>query len=262
MGRRGGVTMIARPFRALMMAAIVIASGEVVAQPATPPPIAEFGALPDAMIFYVAHGAPDACGPGCADWIAAEGTIQFDTFKRLIAILDRQSGRKLPVIIDVHRESKLNVAASLGRILRDRGLNTSVGRTIVAACRDKSQADCVALKRSGGALEARIDVSGFECNNGCVLMLVGGVHRSLPQNVSVVLVGTEIRNRLAPNVSAEHRAGLTTFYGDRARLYLRDMGADSTLLDMVDRNWADRKEATEVPPSAWLKLGLITADGP
>ena len=51
------------------------------------------GSPPDAMIFYVAHGATGACGQGCADWIAAEGTVQWDTHKRLFAILDRQSGR-------------------------------------------------------------------------------------------------------------------------------------------------------------------------
>ena len=251
--------MTVRLLRLLMMAAIVVASGRVAAQPPTSSPIAEFGAIPNAMVFYVAHGAPDACGRGCADWIAAEGSIQFDTFKRLIAILDRQSGRKLPVIIDVHRESNLNVAVSLGRILRDRGLDTSVGRTVVTACRDKSQADCLALKRSGGALDASIDTAEFECNIGCVLMLAGGVHRSLPQDVSVVLVGMEIRNRLAPNVSAEHRTGLTKYYGEQDRLYLREMGIDPTLLDIVDRNWADRRRPTEVPPAAWLKLGLVTS---
>ncbi len=253
--------MNARSIRALATAAItlVIASGEVAAQPSTPPPIAEFGTVPGAMIFYVAHGAADACGRGCADWIAAEGKIQFDTIKRLIAILDRQSGRKLPVIIDAHVESNLNVAVSLGRILRDRGLDASVGRTVVAACRDKSQADCLALKRAGGALEASIDTSQFECNIGCVLMLAGGVRRTLPQDVSVVLVGAEIRNRLAPNVSAEHRTGLTKYYGEQDRLYLREMGIDPGLLDIVDRNWADRRRPTEVPPSAWLKLGLVTS---
>ena len=253
--------MTAGLFRWLTMAAIVIASGPVAAQPATAPspPIAEFGTLPDAMIFYVAHGAPDACGPGCADWIAAEGTIQFDTFKRLIAILDRQSGRKLPVIIQTRGESNLSVAVSMGRILRDRGLDASVGRTLVEACRDKSQADCLVLKRSGGTLEAKLDASRMLCENACLLMLAGGVHRSLTRDTTVELVGMEIRNRLAPNVSAEHRAGLTTYYGEQARLYLREMGIDASLLDLVDRNWADRKRPTEVPPAAWLKLGLVTS---
>ncbi|UFZ08410.1 hypothetical protein LQG66_19490 [Bradyrhizobium ontarionense] len=229
------------------------------AQPETPPPIAEFGALPDAMIFYVAHGPSDSCGPGCADWIAAEGTIQFDTFKRLIAILDRQSGRKLPVVINSRGEANLNVAVSMGRILRDRGFDTSVGRTLVEACRGKQDGECLALKRSGGALEAKLDASRTVCETSCLLMLAGGAHRSLPPDTKVELVGMEIRNRLAPNVSAEHRSGLTTYYGEQVRLYLREMGVDAGLIDIVDRNWADRRRPTEVPPAAWLKLGLVTS---
>src|SRR5207237_740523 len=79
------------------------------------PAVGGIGSPPDAMIFYVAHGAADTCGPGCADWIAAEGTVQWDTHKRLFNILDRNAGRKLPVIIHVWGESNLNVATTLGR---------------------------------------------------------------------------------------------------------------------------------------------------
>src|SRR3978361_2492489 len=82
-----------------------------------------------ALIFYGAQGAAGACGPGCSEWIAAEGTVQWDTHKRLIAILDRQNGRKLPVVISSWGESNLNVSTSLGRILRDRGIDTTVGPT-------------------------------------------------------------------------------------------------------------------------------------
>lgn len=60
----------------------IVAAG--IAQPLTPPrpPIGGFGSPPDAMIFYVAHGAAGTCGPGCSEWIAAEGTVQWDTHKR------------------------------------------------------------------------------------------------------------------------------------------------------------------------------------
>jgi hypothetical protein len=69
------------------------ALGLAAAQTAARPPVGGIGELPDAMIFYVAHGAADACGPGCSDWIAAEGRVEWDTLKRLIAILDRQAQR-------------------------------------------------------------------------------------------------------------------------------------------------------------------------
>src|SRR5215467_11205848 len=107
----------------IVLGIALLATGIAHAQ--TRPAVGGIGQLPDAMIFYVAHGGPDACGPGCSDWIAAEGTVQWDTHKRLFNILDRNAGRKLPVVINVWGESDLNVATSLGRILRDRGIDTT-----------------------------------------------------------------------------------------------------------------------------------------
>src|SRR5712672_1429210 len=78
------------------------------AQAPTPqrPPVGGIGSPADAMIFYVARGAAGACGQNCSEWIAAEGTVQWDTHKRLLAILDRQAGRKLPVVIHSWGESR------------------------------------------------------------------------------------------------------------------------------------------------------------
>jgi hypothetical protein len=52
----------------------------------------------------------------------------------VINILDRQAGRKLPVVIHSWGESNLNVATSLGRILRSRGVDATMGPTEVEAC--------------------------------------------------------------------------------------------------------------------------------
>src|SRR5450631_1538098 len=95
---------------------------------------------------------------------AAEGTVQWDTHKRLIAILDRQNGRKLPVIINSWGESNLNVSTSLGRILRGRGIDTMAGPTDVEACHGKAEAECFALKRLGGPLDAKIKTPDTVCD--------------------------------------------------------------------------------------------------
>src|ERR1700730_10120119 len=128
------------------------------------PPVGGIGSPPDAMIFYVAHGPAGACGPDCSEWIAAEGTVQWDTHKRLIAILDRQNGRKLPVVIHSWGESNLNVSTSLGRILHERGIDTTEGTTEVAACAGKADGDCFALKRTGGPLDAALDTKDARCD--------------------------------------------------------------------------------------------------
>lgn len=250
--------MGAVPARAAAFGVLLsLVTGLAPAQTPPRPPIGGFGSLPDAMIFYVAHGAPDACGQGCSDWIAAEGTVQWDTHKRLIAILDRNAGHKLPVVIHAWGESNLNVAASLGRILRDRGIDTTAGNTVVDAC-NGNDTECFALKRPGGPLDARLNVTEQRCDFGCVLMLAGGVHRSLPRGTSVILGGMAIHNRLAPNVSDERREGLATLFGEQFRMYLRDMGVEQELLDIVDKN-SQAHHQTEIPPSDWLRLRIVTA---
>jgi hypothetical protein len=246
--------------RAAMFGGLISLAVTGLAHAQTPqrPPVGGFGSLPDAMIFYVAHGSPGACGPGCSEWIAAEGTVQWDTHKRLIAILDRNTGRKLPIVIHAWGESNLNVAASLGRILRDRGFDTTAGSTQVDACTGKDDSECFTLKRPGGPLDAKVSLTEQRCDLGCVLMLAGGIHRSLPPGTRVILGGMSIHNRLAPNVSSERREGLTTLFGEQFRMYLRDMGVEQELLDIVDRNSEGHRES-ELPPSEWTRLRIVTA---
>jgi hypothetical protein len=252
--------MNAEPVRALLFGGLitVMTAGVALGQTTNArPPVGDFGSPPDAMIFYVAHGAADACGTGCSDWIAAEGTVEWDSHKRLIAILDRQAGHKLPVVIHARGESNLNVATSMGRIMRDRGIDATVGTTDVDACHDKSEAECFALKRPGGPLDASLDMSGQRCDIACMLMLVGGVHRSLPAGTRMMLSGMTIHNRLAPNVSDEQRDSLTVHFGEQFRLYLRQMGVEPELLDIVDRNWSSR-HPTELRPAEWARFHIVT----
>jgi hypothetical protein len=235
-----------------------VAAGFAQAQTLQRPAVGGIGSPPDAMIFYVARGAAGACGQDCAEWIAAEGTVQWDTYKRLLAILDRQAGRKLPLVIHSRGESNLNVATSLGRILRERGIDTMAGPTEVEACNGKPEAECFALKRPGGPLDAKVKLPDAQCDLACVLVLAGGVHRSLPPGTKMSLGGMFIRNRLAPNVSDERREGLTVRFGEQFRLYLREMGVEPELLDIVDRNSESRRQI-ELPPSEWIRLRIVTA---
>jgi hypothetical protein len=236
----------------------VVAAGFALAQTAQRPAVGGIGSPPDAMIFYVAHGAAGACGQGCPEWIAAEGTVQWDTHKRLIAILDRQNGRKLPVVIHSWGESNLNVSTSLGRLLRGRGIDTMAGPTDVEACHGKAEAECFALKRLGGPLDGKIKAPETSCDLACVLMLAGGVHRSLPAGAKVILSGMFIHNRLAPNVSKDEREGASMRFGELFRIYLRDMGIETELLDIVDRNSQARRQ-TDLPSAEWMRLRIVTA---
>ena len=95
------------------------------------------------------------------------------------------------------------------------------------------------------------------CDLACVLMLAGGVHRSLPPGTRVVLTGMFIRNRMAPNVSQEARDTLPGKFGEQFRKYLRDMGVDTELLDIVDRQ-SESKRGVEIPAADWARLHVVT----
>jgi hypothetical protein len=221
------------------------------------PPVGGVASPQGAMVFYVARGAFGACGPNCSEWIAAEGTIQWDTHRRLIAALDRLGDRKLPVVLDVRGDGNMNVAVSMGRIIRERGLDAMVATTRVERCAGTSETDCFALKRGGGPLEASIDTWVVQCDVACVLTLAGGVHRTLPRGAKVVVSGRGIRNRLGLNVSEERREGLQAKFGEQFRLYLTQMGVDPEFIDIVDRN-TERHANSELQPQDWLRLRIVT----
>jgi hypothetical protein len=243
--------------RAIVIAAFAgLAVANASAQEAARPPVGGVGSLPDAMIFYVAHGEIGACGPGCSDWIAAEGAVYWDTHKRLLAILDRIAGRKLPLVIDSRGEGNLNVAVSLGRILREHGMAATAGPTRVLACASEAAAACFAQKRAGGPLEARVDFSKAVCDFTCILILAGGVERSLAGGTRVLLSSVHIGNRLGLNVSSERREGLTTRFGEQFRNYLLHMGVDPHVMDTVE-DIPERAKPVMLPPAEWSRLHIV-----
>ena len=170
---------------------------------AAPPPVGGVSSLPGAMIFYPAHGRDGTCGPNCSEWIAAEGVVEWDTFKRLLAFMARFGERKVPVVLNVWGEGNLNVATTLGKIIRERGLDVTAGTTVVAECAGAAAAACFALKRGGKPLDATIDTASVRCDIVCLLILAGGVHRTLPASAKVIIEPTHISDRLAPKVSEE-----------------------------------------------------------
>jgi hypothetical protein len=227
-------------------------------QDGTRPSVGGVSSPANAMIFYLARGPLGACGPNCSEWIAAEGTVQWDTYKRLLALLDRLGNREPPVVFKGRGEGDLKVATAIGRIIRKRGLDVSAGSTVVSQCASTTEAECFGLKRSGGPLAARIDSSSVECDLACVFLLAGGVERTLPADSKVVINSAQVRNRLGTSVSAEHQEGLKAYYSQQFRLYLTQMGVRPELVDIIDRN-SDLGRATRLSPNECLRLGLVTA---
>jgi hypothetical protein len=212
--------------------------------------------LPDAALIYPAQGASGACGENCSHWLAAEGTIHWDGHTRFIAGLDRFADRKGPIFLNVRGQSNLNVAMSIGRLLRERGYDVGVGQTTADQCRDLNDSDCVALKRSGVSLPASLSSIGT-CDLACVLILAGGVRRTLPEYTTVLIQNTQIANRLGLNISDENRDGLHAHFREQIKRYFAQMGVAPALADTINANYGTASN-TRLSRADVVRLRIVT----
>ena len=226
------------------------ASAQRAPAPVAPPstskpgaPATRSAALPPPIAFFVARGDANACGPGCREWIAAEGTIDPDADDRLRAFLNKLGSRRLPVFFHSPGGS-VPAGLAIGRLMRAHGLTAGVGWTVPAGCDPKQQREvaCDKLKRSGRELVATLDTGHAMCNSSCVYALVGaavrevgagiglGVHSSsITYTLSHVDAGgrvTRTPTHVAPTVE---RRALESGY-ERIGAYLREMGISQGLL--------------------------------
>jgi hypothetical protein len=140
-------------------------------QPANPwPPI----------VFYVAKGEPNACGPGCGEWIAAEGTIDENAHRRLRGLINRLGQRKLPIYFHSPGGS-VEAGMAIGRIMREHRMTAGVGRTVPRGCDplQEHEAACDSLKRSGRELLSELRTARTLCNSSCVYALIGAAVREV-----------------------------------------------------------------------------------
>ena len=196
---------------------------------ARPDPAAPNAALTTPIEFYLAHGDADACGPGCSEWIAADGKIDVgaaDRFRQLLKTL----GDRRPPIFFHSPGGKVNDALELGRIVRDKKFEVSVGQTVPLGCGGDKQSvhSCAARKRAGQAVDAEISPTAYACNSSCVYVLAGGAVRRVPPWVKLGIHDLGID----PGTSVPRGVSLTTVMQlshARVRNYLRAMGMDDAL---------------------------------
>jgi hypothetical protein len=81
-------------FLAVLVLVLTAAPASAAAAPARPKPVA---APTPPIVFYVAKGAPDACGRGCDSWIAVEGQVDASAAPRFRKFLQRIANRNLPL---------------------------------------------------------------------------------------------------------------------------------------------------------------------
>src|SRR5262249_39291682 len=67
------------------------------ASPSKPAAPEKSETMPPPVVFFLAKGDANACGVGCSEWIAADGTLDAGSDERLRALLKKLGGRKPPV---------------------------------------------------------------------------------------------------------------------------------------------------------------------
>jgi hypothetical protein len=211
---------------ALSLAVCSIGDAAAATAEATPDPAK--AAAVAAINFFLARCEADACGPGCNEWIAAEGKIDGGAAQRLRRLLTKLGSRRPPIYFHSPGGSIVG-SLELGRLIRDRKLTASVAHTIPRSCeRDKPfEKSCEAQKRSGQELESEFELDATMCNSACVYAVAGGAARPIPPLVTLGIhdVGFDPDSPPPRALVAEARRVAHA----RIQEYLREMGMDDGL---------------------------------
>lgn len=183
------------------------------------------------------QGPADVCGKNCKTFIAAVGAITADTPRHFLLFAQSHDVGGATVVLDSDGGS-VHGAIALGRELRNLKLETTVG-------------SLVELPGEGGD-EPRVTLSPqADCESMCAFVLLGGIHRSVPDDSRVMVhqiwLGDRRDDPTAANYSAEDLVLVQRDIGKLAQ-YTAEMGASIDLLDV----------ALRIPP--WEPMHALTRD--
>jgi hypothetical protein len=254
--------------RTLLVAILILTCGPALAAPAAVRSAPRAAPTPP-MVFYIAKGAPDACGSGCDTWIAAEGQIDSAAAPRFRKFLTKVRDRNLPIYF-ASPGGNLDQAEAMGAMLRERPVVARVARTVVRECGFEAQNSdvCVKLKQSGRELHGDLWTRNAMCNSACPYLMLGATTREVapdallavhsPKVVAHFLGGTP-----PPQIQAEATARGVERVDRMLMQYILKMGAEPGLIvlartikyeDMhlltreeIYRFGIDRREFVETP---------------
>jgi hypothetical protein len=185
------------------------------------------------MVFFVASGPANACGPGCSKWIAAEGDFDPDAASRFQAFVRKAGNRNLPV----HFNSEGGVigqARLVGRILRQYKMRATIGKTVPQECSgDTEEPACRKVMRASAVVNSQLLTIAAKCYSACFYALVGASIRDVPEGARL---GIHASKPTAVSIAIEKAGGRTheQFKNDRKR-YLVDMGVDPAAADLSEQ---------------------------
>jgi hypothetical protein len=213
------------------------------------------------MVFFLAQGGPDACGPGCTDWIAADGAFGPDTLGRLTAFLHSLDRPNLPIFFHSSGGS-LQAAVAVGYKLRGWRIAAGVGRTVVQGCKETDPRDphCRELIETGEPVSGDLRYDRAICASACVAALIGAPVRHVSEKARLGIHAPNYRRNRQWGVdtrAVEEATRARTM--DSMRRFVVRMGVDGSLIDEMDKtphnkvHWLSREEMK--------RFGILTGDG-
>ncbi len=125
------------------------------------------------MRVHIVRSAEVGCDPDCPEWIAAQGKLDLGVSTQFKKILRGLGERKLPVFIHSGGGS-VRDAIAIGRLLRAKGLDVAVSRTLFIPC---TQSDDACRKREREGTLQGVPQTFSVCASACAFILAGGVRR-------------------------------------------------------------------------------------
>ena len=217
------------------------------------------------MVFFLATGEPDSCGPGCNVWIAAEGMFDPGATARFKTFLRSVKNTTPPIFFD-STGGALSEALSIGRILRERNMTAGIGRTFPTACIGWDNPSCLKLKSLPGEVPAALSTVWANCHSACVYALIGAKTRRIspdsqlgihaPVHVAIhrdgrVLVGPELLTAKAARRSYES-------VENQLSRYVADMGVPAALVGAASH--VPHEKLRILTPQEIISFGIGTVD--
>lgn len=203
----------------------------------------------DPLLIYLAKSEPGACGEGCSEWIAAEGSFDKGSAERLRVFLKRIKNSKLPVYFNSPGGFE-GEGIKIGRILRQRGMTAGVARTVPVACRASNDAACREARHSAQPVAARWVSLNADCNSSCVYALIGAKVRDVPAGARIgvhasklveMTYGGRAIDLTSDKLPAAVRMKIASLR-NVPREYVREMGIDAGLTEVITRTPNERMQ--------------------
>jgi hypothetical protein len=225
--------------RSLFVVALISICGPALTTSSCGATLAPADVLAPPIVFYVAKGAPDACGLGCDSWIAAEGQVDSGAALRFRKFLRQTGDRHLPMYF-LSPGGNLDQALAIGAALHERPVIARVGRTVVKECGFEAQDSdvCLKLKQSGRELHADLSTRSAMCNSACPYLILGATTREIAPDALLAVHSPKIILHFSGAAPTQQMRAAATERGiERAdrmlAAYFVKMGADGGLLDLA-----------------------------